>query len=398
MLAVVALFVLAVSVRAADAAPRVFVWDAKALADAKGRVDGDLKPAFERLKADAEKALKAKPRSVMDKRLTAASGDKHDYMSVAPYFWPNPDTKDGLPYVRKDGQVNPERHNNDTDATALKDVTGAAQTLAVAYYFTGDERYAAHAAKLLRVWFLEPATRMNPNLNFAQAIPGVSAGRGIGIIDTVGFVGLVDAIGLLGGSKGWTAEDQKGMVAWIDAYLDWLQTSKNGKEEARAKNNHGTWYDAQVVAYALFVGKNDLAKQVAEAAKVKRIDSQIRSDGAMPLELERTNSLSYTLYNLNAFFNLARLAEHVGVDLWRHESPDGGSLRLALDYVAPYLDPTRKWQGQQISGKNGADTLGPLLRRGAIAYKEGSYEQLLRKHGGDGLAANRWQLLFPMQN
>lgn len=358
-LSIVLLLMVSGVARAADQPlPRVFVWDARALIAAKGRIEGDLKPAFERLKADAEKALNEKPRSVMDKRLTPASGDKHDYMSVAPYYWPNPDTKDGLPYVHKDGQVNPARRSGDTDASAMKDVVGAAQTLAVAYYFTGDERYAQHAAKLLRAWFLDAGTRMNPNLNYAQAIPGKTSGRGIGIIDTVGLVGLVDAIGLLGGSKAWSADDQRGMVAWFEAYLDWLQTSKNGQDEAKAKNNHGTWYDAQVVSYALFVGKTDLAKAVAEAAKAKRIDMQIQPDGSMPLEMARTNSLGYTLYNLTAFFNLARLAEHAGVDLWRHESADGGGLRVALDYVAPFIDPAKKWEGPQINGKGGRGNPG----------------------------------------
>src|SRR5690349_19999081 len=125
------------------------------------------------------------------------------------------------------------------------------------------------------------------------------------------------------------------MVAWFDAFLTWMQTSKNGKEEAAAKNNHGTWYDAQLAAYALFVGKTDLAKETLERAKAKRIESEIRPDGSMPLELARTNSLSYSHYNLTAFFNMARLGEHVGVDLWNLRYPSGAGIRTALDYVAP---------------------------------------------------------------
>src|SRR3954468_7394630 len=218
--------------RAADAPLRVFALDADPRARAKARIAGDLQPAYEHLKSDADKALKAKPVSVMDKKLTPSSGDKHDYMSVAPYFWPDPTKPNGLPYIRKDGQVNPERTNNATDANASKEMMANVQTLTLAYYFSGNDAYADHAATLLRTWFLDPATRMNPNLNFGQAIPGVTPGRGIGIIDTVGLIGVVDSIGLLQSSKSWTDADQKGMVAWFDAYATWLQTSKNGKEEA----------------------------------------------------------------------------------------------------------------------------------------------------------------------
>jgi len=269
------------------------------------------------------------------------------------------------------------------------------QTLALAYYFTGNHAYAEHASKMLRVWFLDPATRMNPNLNFAQAIPGRVDGRGIGIIDTTGMIGLVDAIGLLEASQAWTAEDQRGMVAWFTAFVEWMQTSKNGKEEAAAKNNHGTWYDAQLAAYALFIGKDDLARQTVEEAKAKRIDSQIKPDGSLPLELARTNSLSYSLYDLTAFFNLARVGERVGVDLWNYRLAAGGGIRSALEFVAPYADPEKAWPHEQINKeKRLTNELPTLLRRAAIAYHDGRYEEMLRAHAPQGLAANRMQLVY----
>jgi hypothetical protein len=381
--------------RADTASPRVFTWDANRLALAKGRIGGDLKPALEQLRGEADKALQFTPVSVMDKKLVADSGDKHDYMSIAPYFWPDPGKADGLPYIRRDGEVNPERHNRNTDAAAFAATVGHAQTLALAYYFTEKPEYAAHAAKLLRAWFLDPATRMNPNLNFAQAIPGKTAGRGTGIIDTVSLIGLVDSIGLLHGSASWSDDDRKGMVAWFDAYLNWLLTSKNGKDEAAAANNHGTWYDAQVACYALFVGKDDLAKRTIETAKARRIDPQIKPDGSMPLELARTNSLSYSAYNLTAFFNLARLGERVNVDLWGYKSKDGGGLRKALDFVAPYVDRDKPWPHPQISAeKRRNNELPTLLRRAALAYKAREYEELLQKHAGESLITRRMQLLY----
>jgi hypothetical protein len=355
-----------------------------------------LKPAFDHLVSDADRALRSTPHSVMEKRLVPPSGDKHDYMSIAPYFWPDPAKPDGLPYIRKDGQVNPQRGNADTDAKALGQMSGNVQTLALAFYFTGNEQYATHAAKLLRVWFIDAGTRMNPNLNFAQAIPGRSAGRGIGIIDTVSLIYLVDSIGLLGQSKAWTADDQKAMVAWFDAYLDWMLTSKNGKDEAAATNNHGVWYDAQVTAYALLARKTDLARQMVESAKSKRIVAQIRDDGSMPRELARTNSLSYSLYNLTAFFNLANLGKHVGVDLWNYPPKQAPRLRKALDYLAPYVDPDKHWPHEQISqAKRKSNELPALLRRASIAYGEPDYDDLRRKFASDHLNDSRMLLLYP---
>src|SRR5262249_5023280 len=181
------------------------------------------------LRRAAEKELKAGPYTIVinNKPQPAPSGDKHDYVSMAPYFWPDPAKKDGLPYVRKDGKVNPERDKY--DGPLLKKMTAAVGTLGLAWYLTGEEAYAEHAAKLLRVWFLDPGTRMNPHLNYGQFIPGLTEGRGTGIIDTVSLLKVVDAAGLLEGSRAWTAADRKGLEAWFHDYLRWLRTSKNGK-------------------------------------------------------------------------------------------------------------------------------------------------------------------------
>ncbi|HTK74274.1 MAG TPA: alginate lyase family protein, partial [Gemmataceae bacterium] len=280
----------------------------------------------------------------------------------------------------RDGRVNPER--NKYDRPLLGKMSQAVGTLGLAYYLTDDERYAAHAAKLLRVWFLEPATRMNPNLNYAQFIRGINDGRGIGIIDSVSLLSVVDGIGMIHGSPAWTPADHAGMTAWFREYLTWLRTSKNGKDEAAAANNHGSWYDVQVATFALFVGEDDAyVKKLLEEAKTKRIARQIEPDGRQPLELKRTKAFDYSQTNLRALFALATLGDRVGVDLWRYETADGRSIRKALDWLIPFATGEKKWEHEQITGLRGA-SLATLLRRAAVAYHDEHYEGLVDKLSG----------------
>ncbi len=377
--------------------PRVFCLSPIKLAKSKARLisgDESLRPAMESLRTEANEALKAGPSSVMDKKLTAPSGDKHDYMSFGPYWWPDPKKADGLPYIRRDGQVNPEARTDETDRLAFGRMTSAVETLALAWYFTDHQPYAAHAAELLRTWFLDRATRMNPHLQFGQAIPGRTQGRDIGIIDTARLTRIVDAIGLLESSEAWTTKDRRAMRDWCGEYLKWLRTSSHGLGEEKKHNNHGTWYDAQVVSLALFTGQNDLARAILKQVKTRRIDKHIQPDGSQPSELARTKSLSYSAMNLDGFFRLATMAEKLGIDLWHYESHDGRSIRKALDFLAPYADPEKKWPYEQISPHSAA-RLFSLLRRGAIAYKDDSYEVLIRKIPADDIVASRVRLLWP---
>jgi hypothetical protein len=365
------------------------------LATAKQKLaagDAALQPALDRLTRDADKALRAGPFTVTAKHRTPPSGDKHDYLSLAPYYWPNPNTKDGLPYVNRDGEVNPES-KQDTDSPALGSMASAVQTLCLAWYFTGKADYAAHAELLLRTWFLDAATRMNPNLNFAQGIPGRDTGRPTGIIDTHVLVGLWDAVNLLQGAAGWSDEDRNGLREWARHYLTWLRDSKNGRGEAKTTNNHGTWYDAQVCALALFTGQDHIARSVAEAAKEKRLAKQIEPDGKMPRELARTKSLGYTEFNLRALFELAAMGQRAGVDLWHFQTADGRSIRAALDFAAPHVDPAHPWPFRDL--KPDPKGLVPLLIEAQSVYGVDPYAKWLATVSAEDVAAQRARLFWP---
>ena len=357
------------------AIPRVFIINGQKLAETKRRINsGDqaFAAALAKLETDARRSMQQKPSSVVTKAVTPPSGDKHDYLSQAPYFWPNPDKPDGLPYINRDGERNPEL-DKITDHLALDQMEVAVRALSLAYYLKDDEAYAAKATQLLRSWFIDPATRMNPNLEYAQFIPGVNTGRGIGLIETRGLANIVDAIGLLAGSKSWTAADKKGLEAWFSTFLQWMQESRNGREENVKKNNHGTFYDVQAISFALFVRRNDLAKQIAAAAKEKRIALQIEPDGRQPLELARTKAWSYSNMNLDGLMLLARLAENVGVDLWDYETKDQRGIRRAVEYLYPYAMKDRKWTYQQIGGFEGK-LFFPLMRRAAAHYQDEEFK------------------------
>ena len=367
MVLVTAVLMLPVTTSAQGKSPRVFILDAKQLATHRERIRaGDLPAEFAKIQRDAESALTSGPFSVVTKDSTPPSGDKHDYMSQAPYFWPNPTSANGLPYIRRDGERNPEieKINNHR---VLDQMESAVETLALAYYYTGKEENAAKAAVLLRAFFLDAQTRMNPNLQFAQAIPGINTGRGIGLIETRGLTRVVDAVGLLAGSKAWTAADQKGMETWVGKFLQWMLESKNGREEAAAKNNHGTFYDVQVASFALFLNRRELARSVLDEARSKRIAIQIEPDGRQPLELTRTKAWSYSVGNLDGLMLLARLGENVGVDLWNYQTRDGRSIRKALDFLVPFASGEKKWTYQQL-GDWPPQMLFPLLRRAEAHY------------------------------
>ncbi len=380
---------------ALSAAPRVFLLDGEQLQKTRARIrngDKSVAQAWLKLEGEAQKALTIHPPSVVSKDRTPPSGDKHDYMSQAPYFWPDPKSPNGLPYIRRDGERNPEI-NKITDHRSLDRMVGAVETLALAYYFQADETYAAKATALLRAFFLESETRMNPHLEYAQFIPGVNTGRGIGLIETRGLTRVVDAVGLLSGLKALTSADRRGLEDWFSKFLRWMQESKNGRDEAAAKNNHGTYYDVQIVSFALFLGQQDLAKTVIEASKAKRIAVQIEPDGRQPLELARTRAWSYSVGNLDGLMQLAQLGDRVGIDLWNYKTPDGRGIRGALDYLVPFALGEQKWADQQL-GDWPPQMLFSVMRRAGIKFRDPAFLVSLKKLP-EVESADRSRLLRP---
>lgn len=305
-----------------------------------------VRPVTELLRERAESALPKGPWSVTFDKSPAVSRDPHDYFSEGPYWWPDPDDPDG-PYLRRDGETNPDRFTS--HGRAMDALSGAVRDLSLAAFYLGEPRYAARACELLKVWFVDEATRMNPHLEYGQAIRGRSDGRGIGIIDTVCLIGLVHGVTHLARSEGRDDAVVSGVRGWFAGYLKWLTTSRKGLDEMRGTNNHGTYWAAQAATYARFVGSEEIAVQVEERYRTVIVPDQIEPDGSCPKEEARTKSLSYSFYNADGLALICEMAHHRGTGLWHFETDDGRGIAAVVEYLAPYVADPAAWQKKQIA-------------------------------------------------
>ncbi|WP_105969253.1 alginate lyase family protein [Streptomyces geranii] len=355
-LAALVAFTTGTAAQATPETPHTAVLDGTRLQQTKLRLDrGDreLRAAVRALRARADNWLDQGPWTVVDKPRPAPGGDVHDYLSQAPYWWPTtPPTADnpwGCPYVQRDGERNPEVDSG-TDRQDVEKTFDSVYDLSLAWYYTGERRYARKAGQVLRTWFLAPATRMNPNLDHAQFIPCRFDGRAIGIVDfSQSFTSVLDALALLDtGAPGWTRSDRAGMAKWNRDFLGWLRTSDFGKEEAAATNNHGTFYDMQLAALAYATGDRELARRTVLGVRSTRIAAQIAADGSQPQELTRTRSWHYSTFALVAHTRLAAIGRHVGVDLWAYQGPAGQSLFRAVDYLLPAATGAAAWPHPEL--------------------------------------------------
>lgn len=377
--------------------PVVFSFHARDLALVKERIAAADKPTTEALATlvrKAERRLKEGTYTVVTNGRTPPSGDKHDYMSQAPYWWPDPNEKDGKPYIRRDGKVNPDSLGGDDDV--MRRMCEAAGQLSLAWHLTGDERFAQHAAKLLRTWYFDPATRMKPRLAYGQYVPGENTGRGEGLIETRAMLKVLDASGLLAESAAWTPADEQKLKAWFRDFLDWMRESSRGGDERAADNNHGTWYDAQAAAYALFIGDERRAKNILERARQRRFIEGIDPDGRQIHELDRTKSFDYCLFNLEALMQLALLGERCGLHLWKAHFDDGRGLLRAVEWLTPYAAGRKEWPHRQIAPVR-LEPLVILYRRAAEAYGRDEYERISgsRRERDDDEVTIALELVYP---
>jgi hypothetical protein len=304
-------------------------------------------PPLDLYRIDQQRILLAAKSSLAEAPLTItafpsprSSGGAHDFYSEGDYWWPDP-AQPGGPYIQRDGLTNPD--NFVAHRRALVRFSVQVPALVAAWKISGDRRYAEHAAAHLRAWFINPDTRLNPNLQYAQAIFGKSTGRGIGIIDTVHLVEVARAIEVLQQGDALSASERQQIQRWFADYLQWLTTSKNGRDEREAKNNHGSCWLLQVAAFAQLTDDQPLLAYARDRFKTVLLPTQLAADGSLPLELKRTKPYGYALFDLEALAALCQILSTPQDNLWTYATPDGRSMAKAIAWLAPYIGDKTKW-------------------------------------------------------
>lgn len=288
----------------------------------------------------ANENLAKSPQTVTAFISPRSAGGKHDYFSEGDYWWPNPENPEG-PYIRKDGQSNPDNFNH--HRMALISFGEMVGNLTSAYLLTEDTRYLKAALNHCRAWFIEDSSKMNPNFLYAQAIKGRYTGRGIGIIDAIHFMEIARSVSIMEERGQIDEKTLMGIKSWFTDFLSWLTTHPYGKAEKIHPNNHGSWWNAQVAMFARFVGNDSILADCKANFEQKLLPNQMAENGSFPLELKRTKPYSYSLFNLDAMLMNAFLLFTPGEEIWGNETQSGPSIYQGLAYMKPYVDDKGKW-------------------------------------------------------
>jgi hypothetical protein len=326
---------------------------------------------------EAEAYLAAPTIQITNATSPQSPGDKHDYYSQGDYWWPNPHTSDGLPYVRRDGVSNP--NNFDDHRQALRKMRTRVACLTSAYRISGEARFGVRVVELLAAFFLDDDTKLNPHLRYAQAIPGVCDGRGIGIIDTLHLIDVAAAVHMLKKSRELDHEVLDGVTRWFATYLHWMQVHPQGMEERDEPNNHGLCWFVQVAAFARLTEDTALLTWCREQYKVQLLAKQMAPNGSFPLELARTKPYAYSLFTLDNFVTLTHLLAIPSDNLWEFQLVDGRGLRQGISFLLPYIENKSTWPyGKDVE----CDEIWPVgmsfLLFAGLAYESDSLLQLWR--------------------
>ncbi|GJJ11888.1 hypothetical protein Clacol_006126 [Clathrus columnatus] len=308
------------------------------------------------------------PWSVLNKTITPPSGDKHDYMSWAPYSWPNctgvgnttvltpEEVWVTCPYVLRDGQFNPDGRLID-DIGEFSNLADAVLFNALSWVLSGRPTalYAVNAVNYIKIWFLDSATKMNPNLNYAQMARGPTGqiGTHTGILDTKCFTKIITGILILkqGNCALWTPDLDSQMTSWVQQFVQWLETAPTAIEESKAVNNHGSFYFTQLASLKLYLNDTAGALNVTTTYFTNQFQNQILGNGEQPFEAIRTRPYHYRAYNLCAMITNARLQNYMNKtsNVWNWKTKYGATIQTALDFainVPPWVSNETSHQSE----------------------------------------------------
>ena len=326
----------------------------------------------------ANQYLEDQPVTITAYSAKRSAGGLHDYYSEGDYWWPDSTKPDGLPYIRRDGMTNPDifvKHRKVMRRFSIE--VGA---LVSAYLLTGDQKYADAAIRHLRAWFITDSTRMNPNLNYAQAIPGRTKGRGVGIIDTIHLVEVARAIALLDNAGLFTAGQSSSLHAWFADYNRWLLNSPNGIDERDRENNHGTWWTVQVAEFARLNNDESTMEFCRNRYKTVLLPNQVAPDGKFPLELARTKPYNYSLFNLDGLAMVCQILSTSSDNLWEYSTRDGRSMKKSMEYMYPFIADKSQWPLKpDVMYFDEWPVRQPSLLFAGLAYDNQNYLNLWRR-------------------
>lgn len=338
-----------------------------------------------RILQTADLALHGRPPAITDHRSTNSTGGPHDFFSQADYTWPNPTNKNHLPYVNRDGETNPK--NFEYHRMAMRDMKDSVAALAAAYALTGNDKYVLKAQEFIRFFFLNESTKMNPNLDYAQAVLGVATGRSYGIIDTLHLAELPVAVRFLEKSPQFDPAVDAGLKKWFTDYIHWMTTATNGVTEMNAANNHSIAYFVQLASFADFVGDQKTLDMCRERFKQVLLPKQMAADGSFPLELKRTKPYGYSIFQADNVAILCVLLSTPQDDLWKFQLPGGVTPLKSTEFIYPYLVNKPKWladgRGKDIAHWDNWPAREPCLLFAYAETGDGKYLDLWRKLPAD---------------
>lgn len=331
----------------------------------------------ERVLKQAEVYIQQEPVTVVAAQCDRSQGGLHDFYSEGDYWWPDPKNPDAA-YIRRDGESNP--NNFTAHRKAMRRMSIQVASLTAAYKLTGDKKYAAHALAHLRAWFVDEATRMNPNMQYAQAIKGRVPGRGVGLIDGIHFVEPVQAVMVLHQMKAMPEKDYQAIKAWFADFLNWMTTHPYGIDERDRKNNHGTCWVMQAAQYARLTENEQILDYCRERYKNVLLPNQMAENGSFPLELKRTKPYGYSLFNLDAMAMVCQILSTPKDNLWTFSLPDGRGMRKAMEFMFPYIRDKSLWPFQHdVMYWDQWPVRQPSLLFGGMALNRTEYIKLWKK-------------------
>jgi hypothetical protein len=325
----------------------------------------------------AERYINEAPITVTAYPAVRSAGGVHEYFSEGDYWWPDPQNPDG-PYIRRDGETNPDNFNKHREA--MRHFCDVVSALTAAYKITGEEQYASQAIRHLKAWCVDDATKMYPHLKYAQAIKGRFTGRGTGIIDTIHLIEVARAVEVLSGSKSFQEGEESAIKRWFGEYLQFLTIHQYGIDERGSRNNHGTWWVAQVAAFAHMVNDTANLSYCRSRFKDTLLVKQMASDGSFPEELARTKPYSYSIFNLEGMATICWVLSTASDNLWEYTLPDGRNMRKAVQFLYPYIVDKSKWPyPKDVMHYEAFPARQPFLLFAGIAFGEPRYVETWKK-------------------